>query len=158
MKKEACQQFAKCLLLKQDYFVYEPVGRCGHDILAVKDEMYHRVVVVSVNDDRPIVALKTTSRKQAALREYDILIAIHLPTLATWMIPQTDVPDKETLFLSKKYDDYKVSFITLETLTKASPVLYEKVRQEQREALKELVNMQNKMKAENSYEDVEDLL
>ena len=133
IRKETCIQFAKFILTRNEYQVFSPVTPVGYDLLACKDAEYYKVLVLSINAEKPIVALKSTSKGRASIRDFDILLCIHPETLATWQLPAADVPEKETLYLSERYDSYKVSFITIDMLTKATPVLYEKARMQTQE-------------------------
>ena len=160
MKKEASIQFCKCLLIRAGYVIYEPVASCGHDLLCFKDDQYARIIVLSVNDDKPIIALKSTSSGKASLRDFDVLMCVHLPTLATWQIPSCDVPDKETLYLSGRYDVYKVPFISLDSIVKNTPLLFNKARENLQKDIEDLKNIQMHLPEvkEETYDQINNLL
>ena len=113
-KKDICTIFAQGLLLRAGYEVYRPCFSSGCDLLIrdPADSAYRRILVLNVVDPKPIVSLKTTGADQKTkTRIFDALFCIHLGSLTCWNIPQEDVPDKESLYLSSRYDDYKVSLL-----------------------------------------------
>ena len=154
MKKEACVEFAKVLLLRQGYRVYTPVVALGFDLLAERDGAFVRVLVLSVNDEKPIVSLKTSSSGKAALRDFDVLLCTHLPTLTTWMLPSEDVPDKESLYFSERYNCYQIPFMQLTDISKLqAPMLFDKARKQQKAVKDELKEMEKKLKGESVVKD-----
>ena len=157
MRKQLCVQFASFLLSRKGYLVYRPIIPLGHDLLAIRDGETYQVLVLSVNAHRPIISLKTHTKGRPSIRVYDILLCVHPETLATWQIPATDVPDKESLFLSRRYDSYKVPFISLDTLAKESTLLYDHAREVVRKDAEELTLL-SKGVTDANYQDLEDLL
>jgi len=113
-KKDICIVLAQGLLMRSGYEVYQPCFSSGCDLLIrdPADSAYRRILVLSVVDPKPIVSLKThTNDRKTKTRVYDTLFCIHLGSLTCWNIPQEDVPDKESLYLSERYNSYKVSLL-----------------------------------------------
>jgi hypothetical protein len=138
-KKEMSVTLATFLLMKQGYVPYIPcVKKVGHDIIAIKDGTLYKIVVLSVNENDPIITLRTQSSGKMALRDFDVLMAINSYAMIVYMIPAEDVPDKESLRLGKRYEGYKQSFFTLENIVKSTPVLMEAVKKKEEKIIKDL--------------------
>jgi hypothetical protein len=91
------------------------------------------------------VSLFTKHKKKHVFRDYDILYAIQPESLIAWRIPRSDIPDFESLYLSKKYDSYRISFLDVTSFIH-NPELFDTIKK-QRELDKDF------LKKLDSYED-----
>lgn len=104
----------KALLLKQGARLFEPCYDAGFDFLLLQpDSTTARVLVLSLPlQGKPIVSLYSRrSHGEPHTRPFDLLYIVDTNTLTFWKIPHSDVPDKPTLYLSARYDVYKLAFL-----------------------------------------------
>jgi hypothetical protein len=127
------------LLQRAGWKVYRPLFNAGFDLLIQREqEPCLSVLVLSVASPKPIVPLKTTRKGESAVREFDVLFCIHLDTLCAWQIPEKDVPEKESLYLSKRYNEYRLRTFTPEPIHKREPRKFEMVQEEMTRDIEEL--------------------
>lgn len=130
--KQLSVQLVKAFLMRQGVPVFIPCTPCGYDLLALFNGCYCRVLCLSVSEPKPIVALKTTRAGVSVQREFDLLYCVHTNSLAIWRFPVDDVPDKESIYLSARYDSYKIPFLGVrpDRLNLPETRTFEEVREE----------------------------
>jgi hypothetical protein len=157
--KEANIHMATALLLRQGHEVYRTCFSAGFDLLVKKrdTDIYARVLVLSVPAPKPIVSLVARAKDQyLVLRPFDILFAINLETLTCWQIPEDDLPEKSSLYLSRKYDRYRLQSFVPHEIHKPERKQYMEVQKVIKQDIQELEKLQ--ASKETGYEDVQDLL
>ena len=132
--------------MRSGFLTYTPDFTCDYDLLLfdTKSNTYKRVYVAKVSDQKPIIVLKTTRQGTSAIRAFDLLIAIHPASLACWIIPASDIPDTESLYLGKKYSSYYTSLLTPQELNiDTTRDSFDSVRKVKKESIQEIKKQQS---------------
>lgn len=117
------------LLRDSKIIIYKALSRQSHDLLIYDKERHEflKLYIATASFPKPIICLKSNFKKKSCIRDFDILYAVQLESLLCWRIPFLDIPDFESLYLGKKYDSYRLSFLTADCFIN-NPSLYEAIR------------------------------